>query len=230
MEAVMKRVLLGGVLALSLATNAADAANVTIGLSTGVNDPITTVAGPNVGTASFSGTSANGFGLIVSGQTNPVLTLPNLFNSNSIEATSPAFGGGTLVVWLTASGITTPISPTEFFASSFTTNVLNNMTATMATWVNPSNGIFATQTPLASQFFDTSNQTAQFFTTANTGNGPYSVTERYVIAAGEGAGNANLTINLSVPGPIVGAGLPGLMAACAALLGLAARRRRQKVA
>jgi hypothetical protein len=36
-------------------------------------------------------------------------------------------------------------------------------------------------------------------------------------------------VDVSVPGPVVGAGLPGLLMACAGLVGLA-RRRRQKIA
>jgi hypothetical protein len=45
----------------------------------------------------------------------------------------------------------------------------------------------------------------------------------------QGNGTVSFSATVAVPGPIMGAGLPGLIAACGGLLALA-RRRRQKVA
>ena len=47
----------------------------------------------------------------------------------------------------------------------------------------------------------------------NTGAGPYSVTAKFHIVTDGTQGQSNATIDM-VPGPIVGAGLPGLIMAC----------------
>jgi hypothetical protein len=63
-------------------------------------------------------------------------------------------------------------------------------------------------------------------------NGYYSSLTAYLDSdtGTTGQVSSNTFSNVSVPGPVVGAGLPGLIAACGGLIALARRRRSQLVA
>jgi hypothetical protein len=142
---------------------------------------------------------------------------------------------GTLVVWMTTTGHMA--FPSLDFESSFTQNLLPaGWTVQVDTFFDPADGIFTTTIPLASHLFTASDRT--FHKTVrgvDTSHGLYSVTERFTINAITGGGAGTITTadieaihpSVSVPGPIAGAGLPGLILAGGGLLGW--RRRRQKI-
>jgi PEP-CTERM motif len=193
----MMSILAGAALLASLASSA-NAAIVSIGLQeAGTNGGAITNEGSGAGSFSIGGVSYGTFTLDnVSGTSSPFVT--DLINGNSLNASSTT--AGTINVFITASGLTSPTGILGF-VSSFTENALAaGFTVTESTFLDATNGIFTTTTPLSSHTFmgiGTSVQGA----TANAGSGPYSVTEVYTITA-TGEGSANSTAILTaVPEP-----------------------------
>jgi hypothetical protein len=193
----MMSVLAGVALVASLASSA-NAAIISIGLQeAGTNFGAVTNEGSQAGTLSIGGVSYGTFTLNnVTGTSAPFVT--DLINGNSLNASSTT--AGTINVFITASGLTTPMGIMSF-VSSFTENALaNGFTVTQSTFLDANNGIFTTTTPLSSQTFTTIG-TSVLGATANAGSGPYSVTEEYTITA-TGEGSANSTAILTaVPEP-----------------------------
>lgn len=158
----------------------------------------------------------------VSGTGNPPLTGNDLFSSSSFNISS--LTAGTLEVFITVSGITSPVGSALGLLSSFTTNAVpTGWTISENTYLNASNSVFGTTTALGSASF-TSIGTLVSGGTFNTGSGPYSLTELYTVVA-TGAGEVNSTIDISnTPLP---AALP-LFAGGLGIMGLLARRKKKK--
>lgn len=180
---------------------------VTIGLSTG--GPITTVASGS-GAATVTQPFDNFSNVHVSGQGVSTLTPPDLLFSDTID--TAATGGGTLNIFVTDSGLTSPTGALTF-TSSFTSNTLPaGWTLTTATFLSATNALF-TGTPLSSKTFSAIGVDTEMAPGA-TGSGPYSITEEYTIHA-TGAGDTNDTIDMGAPA----VGVPEPSALIALVLG-----------
>ena len=196
--------------------------------------PLTTVALSGTGdTLTATASTANFTISTAHGLTQPTLPPPGLLFSNNTDVTASVDTvSHYLDVFITAEGLTGPIANPLLFTSGLTENLLlGGFTTTLSTLLSTTDAIF-TGTALSSANFNAvGGQTLNAL--ANTGAGPYSVTADYhIVSAANQAGSSDATIGIigTVPGPLVGAGLPGLLTGCLGLLALARRRRNGAIA
>jgi hypothetical protein len=177
------------------------------------------VAASTTGSAAVIGGTSGSFTYTITGGAFGAVAPPQILDSNTFNTATSK--GGTLQVFVTATGLTSPT--VAGLVSALDTNLLpSGWIIVGQSYFDSSNVAFGMGTQLFAGSVGTSFGSASDVTRI-AATGPYSLTEVYTIAAGH-SGTSNDTFDIStVPEPgtlaLFGAGLLG----CALLVG---RRRR----
>ncbi len=203
---------LGAVMLTAPGTARADP-SISIGVSESAGTPTLIYSGQNsVGgvffTEDFAGTvQATGF---------PLLPQPTL-DSNSIDVQTTGTTHDKLYVYVTQSGLTSPLGVSNFL-SSFTSNLFtaNTVSLTENTFISADNAMWS-GTLMASQTF-TANGLGDGDSTFTSPSftGPFSETTEFIVESNSPGSSVNGTINISdVPEPaslaVLGIGFAGIL-------------------
>lgn len=212
----MRRALLAGVLALAAASAWADNITLTATVDGVLIDTITSSDGTlNPANVSF-GPDYNLNSLNIDSET--FLAPPGIIHTNTINVDQNVSGSHQLVLDIKADGLVGPGAVTALLSEFSVTGLTGGWSAMEQTFINGN--------PLASTpLFTANSASADVGGSANLTN-PFEAEVRYTINS-DSVGQFNGGINIdAVPGPVLGAGFPCMLAGMI-MLGLVRARRRR---